>query len=196
MPARPGAFTANFAPETLNKFRETCKRSGLQYTKVLEELATLYLESDGNILFFNNIWERLLASSDKNKELIKKVVIFFESRKLLNYDTKKELINFLGSVLSEQDLDPGKSIRTIQKTESRLDQLMDPSIDRTSPPDELTKWEEGYSDLLVKLQTIEKETQEQIRENEQTIFRANLNLKMRVAALEQQLSKLQSKINA
>lgn len=49
-PARPGAFAANFAPDTLNSFRELCKQQGKQYTKVLERLAEIYLETGGSVL--------------------------------------------------------------------------------------------------------------------------------------------------
>ena len=49
-PAREGSFNANFAPATLSAFKEHCKQSGKQYTKVLERLAELYLESDGAIV--------------------------------------------------------------------------------------------------------------------------------------------------
>jgi len=49
-PARPGAFNANFAPDTLTQFKELCKQQGKQYTKVLERLADLYLESNGDLL--------------------------------------------------------------------------------------------------------------------------------------------------
>lgn len=47
---RPGAFAANFNPDTLNQFRELCKQQGRQYTKVLERLAELYLETGGAVL--------------------------------------------------------------------------------------------------------------------------------------------------
>lgn len=47
---RPGAFAANFSPETLNRFRDLCKQQGRQYTKVLERLAELYLDTGGGVL--------------------------------------------------------------------------------------------------------------------------------------------------
>lgn len=51
MPAsRPGAFAANFNPETLNQFRDLCKQHGRQYTKVLERLAEIYLATNGELL--------------------------------------------------------------------------------------------------------------------------------------------------
>ena len=47
---RPGAFAANFRPEVLDRFRELCRRQGRQYTKVLERLAEVYLETEGAVL--------------------------------------------------------------------------------------------------------------------------------------------------
>ena len=49
-PARPGAFNANFAPDTLEAFKNLCRQQGKQYTKVLEQFADLYLKSDGKML--------------------------------------------------------------------------------------------------------------------------------------------------
>ena len=46
----PDAFTANFTPETLNRFKDLCKQQGKQYTKVLERLAEVYLETGGALL--------------------------------------------------------------------------------------------------------------------------------------------------
>ncbi|MAS27292.1 hypothetical protein [Synechococcus sp. UW105] len=48
--SRPGAFAANFSPDTLNRFRGLCKQQGKQYTKVLERLAEVYLETGGGVL--------------------------------------------------------------------------------------------------------------------------------------------------
>ena len=47
---RPGAFAANFNPETLDRFRSLCKQQGRQYTKVLERLAEMYLDTEGAVL--------------------------------------------------------------------------------------------------------------------------------------------------
>ena len=49
-PAREGSFNANFSPETLNSFKTLCKGQSRQYTKVLERLAELYLNTNGKIL--------------------------------------------------------------------------------------------------------------------------------------------------
>ena len=50
MPPRAGAFSANFAPEILDRFRELCKQQSKSYSKVLERLAEIYLETDGAVL--------------------------------------------------------------------------------------------------------------------------------------------------
>ena len=50
MPQRPGAFAAQFAPETLKRFRDLCRQQDKAYSKVLERLALLYIETDGGIL--------------------------------------------------------------------------------------------------------------------------------------------------
>jgi hypothetical protein len=53
--SRPGAFAANFAPSTLNRFRDLCKQQGRQYTKVLERLAEVYVATNGGILDFPSV---------------------------------------------------------------------------------------------------------------------------------------------
>ena len=50
MPQRPGAFAAQFAPETLQRFRELCRQQDKAYSKVLERLALLYVETNGEVL--------------------------------------------------------------------------------------------------------------------------------------------------
>tara|TARA_Y100000592_G_C5475631_1_gene322123 strand:+ start:2479 stop:2829 length:351 start_codon:yes stop_codon:yes gene_type:complete len=47
--ARAGAFSANFDPNTLDTFRQRCQEKGEKYTKVLERLAVLWLETDGGV---------------------------------------------------------------------------------------------------------------------------------------------------
>ena len=49
VPARPGAFNANFAPETLESFKAVCRDRG-KYTKVLEQFAVLYIQTRGEVL--------------------------------------------------------------------------------------------------------------------------------------------------
>ena len=50
MPQRPGAFAAQFAPETLQRFKDLCRRQDKAYSKVLERLALLYIETNGAVL--------------------------------------------------------------------------------------------------------------------------------------------------
>jgi len=50
MPQRPGAFAAQFSPETLQRFKDLCRQQDKAYSKVLERLALLYVETDGGIL--------------------------------------------------------------------------------------------------------------------------------------------------
>lgn len=47
---RSGAFSANFNPETLDRFRDLCKLQSKSYSKVLERLADLYVETNGAVL--------------------------------------------------------------------------------------------------------------------------------------------------
>ena len=50
MPQRLGAFAAQFAPETLQRFKDLCRRQDKAYSKVLERLALLYIETNGAVL--------------------------------------------------------------------------------------------------------------------------------------------------
>ena len=54
---RAGQFSANFHPDLLDAFRSRCKQKGEKYTKVLEQLATLYLQSEGSILINQAVLE-------------------------------------------------------------------------------------------------------------------------------------------
>ena len=49
-PARAGSFNANFPPETLDAFKALCRSQGRQYTKVLQSLAEVYLDTNGEVL--------------------------------------------------------------------------------------------------------------------------------------------------
>ena len=46
----PRSFAAQFAPETLQRFKDLCRQQDKAYSKVLERLALLYVETDGGIL--------------------------------------------------------------------------------------------------------------------------------------------------
>ena len=52
MPQRPGAFAAQFAPETLQRFKDLCRQQDKAYSKVLERLAMLYVETNGEVLSY------------------------------------------------------------------------------------------------------------------------------------------------
>ena len=54
---RAGQFSANFNPDLLDAFRTSCKKKGEKYTKVLEQLAALYLQSEGSILLNHALLE-------------------------------------------------------------------------------------------------------------------------------------------
>ena len=62
---RPGAFNANFAPDTLNGFRDLCKKQGKQYTKVLERFVEIYLETGGKVLEESITVESLIDRIEK-----------------------------------------------------------------------------------------------------------------------------------
>ncbi len=47
---RAGAFSANFNPDNLDAFRSFCSSRGEKYTKVLEQLALAYIESNGELI--------------------------------------------------------------------------------------------------------------------------------------------------
>ena len=50
MPVRPGTFNANFAPDLLESFKAVCKDRGEKYTKILEQFARLYVQTNGEVL--------------------------------------------------------------------------------------------------------------------------------------------------
>ena len=55
LPIREGAFSANFTPEILDRFRELCKKQSKSYSKVLERLAEIYLETNGEVLNYPSV---------------------------------------------------------------------------------------------------------------------------------------------
>ena len=196
MPARPGAFTANFAPETLNKFREICKRSGLQYTKVLEELASIYLESDGRILHYKQQTETLQYTLSREKDTINEIIKFLDSKELLDTTRKEELEQLIEKTQrkhAKKHVQSWKANR--EQDESRIDQLRDSSIERASPPDELTTWEEGYGDLLKKILDSDRKLRSLYRQMSYEHRKDVNDLQSKVASLEEHLSKLQSEFS-
>jgi hypothetical protein len=49
-PEQPGAFNINFAPDTLEAFKNLSRIQGKQYTTVLEQLVEAYLKTNGKLL--------------------------------------------------------------------------------------------------------------------------------------------------
>ena len=68
-PARPGAFAANFDPETLDSFRNYCKECGFQYSKILETLAELYVETKGKCMLYMQTEEMVVEDMEEIKRL-------------------------------------------------------------------------------------------------------------------------------
>ena len=62
MPQRPGAFAAQFAPETLQRFKDICRSEDKAYSKVLERLALLYIETNGAVLVDRSTSDAPVAS--------------------------------------------------------------------------------------------------------------------------------------
>ena len=117
---RPGAFAANFTPDVLNRFRDLCKQQGKQYTKVLQLLAELYLETDGAVL--DGRVSTALEDPDKKKrqvqveslqnklleDLLKRVELLEKQKVRTDYelDRVQKSVAFLQSGLQE----PGQLI--------------------------------------------------------------------------------------
>ena len=194
MPARPGAFTANFAPETLNKFRDTCKRRGLQYTKVLEELAGIFLESDGLVLNYKLLELNNQKSFDREKKNIKGIIEILESKNLLDVETRNKIGEIIAKNGAPTPEDAVAQTHVYREVRERQERMEDSSIDRTAPPEHLTKWEEGYSDLFEKLAQSDRGIRADLRLLKGTSSKEINILKRKVFRLEEQLSELQSKV--
>jgi len=116
---RPGAFAANFTPDVLNRFRDLCKRQGKQYTKVLQLLAELYLETNGSVLDGrvttapvdpDKRKRQVQVESLQNKlleDLLKRVEVLEKQKVKTDYelDRVQKSVAFIQSGLHE----PGKS---------------------------------------------------------------------------------------
>jgi len=116
--ARPGAFAANFTPDTLDRFRDLCKKQGRQYTKVLERLAEIYLETSGEVLDGNIAVSaptpdakkrQVQVESLQNKlleDLLKRIEILEKQKVKTDYEIERvqKSVAFIQSGLHE----PGK----------------------------------------------------------------------------------------
>ena len=70
---RAGGFSANFSPETLEAFRSLCKEQGKQYTKVLEQMAEIYIQHGGNIEVLMTAAASGSSSRGSTKSLVRRV---------------------------------------------------------------------------------------------------------------------------
>ena len=68
-PARPGSFNANFSPDTLEAFKQLCREQGKQYSKVLERLAELYLQTNGAVLNGSEPTIPPIAAASKDRQV-------------------------------------------------------------------------------------------------------------------------------
>ena len=103
--ARPGAFAANFEPDVLDRFRSLCKAQGRQYTKVLEQFAILYLESNGTLL---DTAAASKGDSSKSpdgevKDLKKKVTKYFAQHEALFDELIQRIEKVEEKVFTETD---------------------------------------------------------------------------------------------
>ena len=95
---RAGAFAANFKPEVLDAFRELCKKQGKQYTKVLEQLAEIYLQRGGDIEILGSLQAPINAKStapevvQATQQLLRRVDRLEENEEF-NAETFTELLN-------------------------------------------------------------------------------------------------------
>jgi len=104
--SRPGAFAANFTPDVLDRFRSLCKQQGKQYTKVLQLLAEVYLETDGAVLD-----GRVSFAGDPEKKKRQVQVESLQNKLLEDLLKRVEVL--------EQDLEKQKV-----KTEYGMDKMM------------------------------------------------------------------------
>ena len=120
-PARPGAFAANFDPETLDSFRDHCKAEGRQYSKVLERMAEMYVLSNGEILE----WEKTI------RLLSEEVVTLKEKLAVAEKGQSKA-----GAVAERIEVGDGESLATDD---------FDEDLKEFYPPPELKDWKMGWA---------------------------------------------------
>ena len=98
MGKRAGGFSANFKPEVLDAFRALCKKQGKQYTKVLEQLAEIYLQRGGDIERLGSVPASSNTKStapevvQATNQLLKRVDRLEENEEF-NAETFNELLN-------------------------------------------------------------------------------------------------------
>ena len=70
---RAGGFSANFSPEVLEGFRTLCKEQGKQYTKVLEQMAEIYIQNGGNMEVIMSGTPKSTTKRNSTMSLVKRV---------------------------------------------------------------------------------------------------------------------------
>ena len=174
MPARPGAFTANFAPETLNDFRETCKRSGLQYTKVLEELANGYLAQEETVIRCPDPGKLYVSMMTRHTETIRRIFDHLESKNLLDKETKRELTLIVESSKTV-NLDDLTKVEPSEKDGAPENQSSARSSKFSTSPEKSTNRQEDIHNLNEKMQLFESQREDLVRQLE--------NMKEQLAAI-------------
>ena len=195
MPARPGAFTANFAPETLNEFREKCKSSGLQYTKVLEELAVLFLKTKGEVLQLEWYAEQLYLKTEF-LSAYQPLVFDFIKEKGLGKEFKKEVLEHpdlyklemeeedMTTYYTEERIELKEKIKSTENWWRRPEQQQ-----RYSPRQEkVENWEDGFTFQNSRLHDL-KEFDEY---NSRILMRLLQELNLQRLAVEEKEDQLQS----
>ena len=97
---RAGAFSAQFDPELLERFRSFCGGRGEKYTKVLESLAAYYLETEGEVL--NGVADA--SSASQQTESAEKSTIQELVKRLDNLEEANEYLEVtLNQMLKRMD---------------------------------------------------------------------------------------------
>ena len=137
-PARPGAFAANFDPDTLDSFRNHCKAEGRQYSKVLERMAEMYVQSNGEILNWADTIDQL-------------------TNKILHLERQ---LRFAGTEETpEVDQSPPSSKETGAPPEGWEEDLVE-----FYPPEQLRDWKQGFA--VMKCSMLELHEQVQMLQKE------------------------------
>ena len=94
---RAGGFSANFSPEVLEGFRTLCKEQGKQYTKVLEQLAEIYIQNGGNIEVMLSAVGQSTTKRNSTMSLVKRVDQLEENEEF-NAETFESINNRLNAL--------------------------------------------------------------------------------------------------
>ena len=114
---RAGAFAANFKPEILDAFRALCKKQRKQYTKVLEQLAEIYLQRGGDIEILGSVQapinqKRTTPEVVQSTEQLLRRIDRLEENEEFNAETFTELL----SRIEQLEKTPKTSKQSTQKS--------------------------------------------------------------------------------